>query len=165
MSTRSLPARIAFASLGLSSLALALIACSALPPASRPKQVVDQPPAATVTPPAKPQPAHSKPVPPPEKPPVQAKAQPAPAPERQPPLHLVGLTEEETVEALGPPTEESGQPPGKVWTYRVNGCELSVHLFPDMDRGGFYTLDYTAGEAPRDWCVARVVGEAKKNKG
>ena len=65
---------------------------------------------------------------------------------------------------LGRPAEESAQPPGKVWIYRASGCQLSVHLFPDMERGGYYTLDYTADGA-RDQCLGKVAGEARRRGG
>ncbi len=77
---------------------------------------------------------------------------------------LVGLSEDETVGLLGRPAEESAQPPGKVWIYRASGCQLSVHLFPDMERGGYYTLDYTADGA-RDQCLGKVAGEARRRGG
>jgi hypothetical protein len=115
---------------------------------------------AVAPPPPKPQ-AAARPVKPAE-PRVTAPAvvKAPPQSEKAPPPKLVGLSEDETAELLGRPAEEAEQPPGKVWTYHVNGCQLAVHLFPDMDRGGFYTLDYTAGEAPKDWCLNRVANEA-----
>lgn len=81
-----------------------------------------------------------------------------------PPPKLVGLSEDETAELLGRPAEESVEPPGKVWTYKASGCKLSVHLFPDMEKGGFYALDYTADSA-RDACLGKVAGEARKKGG
>lgn len=81
-----------------------------------------------------------------------------------PPPGLVGLSEQETADLLGPPAEESATPPGKVWLYRAAGCQLSVHLFPDMDKGGFYTLDYTADGA-KDECLGKVAGGARKRGG
>lgn len=77
---------------------------------------------------------------------------------------LVGLSEEETAELLGRPAEETTEPPGKIWRYKAAGCQLSVHLFPDMERGGFYALDYTADGA-REACLGKVAGEARKKGG
>lgn len=77
---------------------------------------------------------------------------------------LLGLSEEETVGLLGRPTEEEAQSPGKIWIYRAAGCQLSVHLFPDMEKGGFYALDYAA-EGGRDACLGKVAGEARKRGG
>ncbi|MCR6631245.1 MAG: hypothetical protein NVV74_15015 [Magnetospirillum sp.] len=78
---------------------------------------------------------------------------------------LVGLSEDETVGLLGRPAEESAAPPGKIWVYKATGCELSVHLFPDMDKGGFYALDYSAADGGRDQCLGKVAGEARKRGG
>lgn len=87
----------------------------------------------------------------------------AAAPPAGPPK-LVGLSEDETVGLLGRPAEETAQPPGKVWLYRAAGCQLSVHFFPDMEKGGFYALDYAA-EGGRDACLGKVAGEARKRGG
>ncbi|MBC7952036.1 MAG: hypothetical protein H7Z12_09505 [Rhodospirillaceae bacterium] len=80
------------------------------------------------------------------------------------PPKLVGLSEDETADLLGRPVEETTEPPGKVWVYKASGCQLSVHLFPDMERGGFYALDYTADSA-RESCLGKVAGEARKKGG
>lgn len=118
-------------------------------------------------------PARPAPAPPPARPAVKNNGElkalrPAPRPETggeaaapSLPPKLVGLSEDETVGLLGRPAEESEQPPGKVWLYRAGGCQLSVHLFPDMERGGFYALDYAA-EGGRDACLGKVAGEARK---
>lgn len=88
----------------------------------------------------------------------------AAAPSPSGPPKLVGLSEDETAALLGRPAEETAQPPGKVWLYRAAGCELSVHFFPDMEKGGFYALDYAA-EGSRDTCLGKVAGEARKRGG
>lgn len=85
-------------------------------------------------------------------------------------LKLVGLSEDETADLLGRPAEESAEPPGKIWTYKAAGCRLSVHLFPDMEKGGFYALDYTtaegaaegAKEGAKEACLGKVAGEARR---
>ncbi|HTH15354.1 MAG TPA: hypothetical protein VL974_01770 [Magnetospirillum sp.] len=74
---------------------------------------------------------------------------------------LVGLSEDETIGLLGRPAEETLDPPGKTWVYRALGCRLSVHLFPDMEKGGFYALDYSSDSA-REPCLGKVAGEARK---
>ncbi|MBI5164882.1 MAG: hypothetical protein HY985_13380 [Magnetospirillum sp.] len=78
------------------------------------------------------------------------------------PPRLIGLSEDETAGLLGRPAEEGEAAPGKVWIYRTSGCRLAVHLFPDMDRGGFYALDVTAAEGEADACLTRLAGEARK---
>lgn len=87
--------------------------------------------------------------------------EPRPLGELAPPS-LVGLSEDETAELLGQPAEEEAEPPGKIWIYRTAGCRLSVHLFPDMDKGGFYTLDYTAADGAKETCLGKVAGEARR---
>lgn len=87
------------------------------------------------------------------------------APTAPTPLKLVGLSEDETAELLGRPAEESAQPPGKTWIYHAAGCRLSVHLFPDMEKGGFYALDYTVAEGGKEACLGKVAGEARKKGG
>lgn len=134
-----------------------------------PRDAAAPPPAPTVSVPAMARPA-SRPIEPaPPRPSREVRAKVAPPAAEHPAAadralspKLVGLSEGETAEMLGRPAEEAEQSPGKVWTYRTDGCQLTVHLFPDMDKGGFYALDYTAGEAPRDWCLSRIAQEARK---
>lgn len=78
------------------------------------------------------------------------------------PPALVGLSEDQTAELLGRPAEEESEPPGKIWVYRAADCRLSVHLFPDMEKGGFYTLDYTAADGAKEACLGKVAGEARR---
>jgi hypothetical protein len=149
------------------TVALALSACAGMSldePSSPPRQpVATSRPAPIVAPP-------------PPRPAAKAPAElsvlrpsPRPAGERESaspagPPKLVGLSEEETVGLLGRPAEENEQAPGKVWIYRAAGCQLSVHLYPDMEKGGFYALDYAA-DGGRDACLGKVAGEARKRGG
>lgn len=96
--------------------------------------------------------------PPPARPDRAAAVRPA---EPVPPK-LVGLTEAETVDLLGAPEEQAAQPPGKVWIYRSGGCTLSVHFFPDVQKGGFHALDVIAEGGDRDVCLTKVAGGARK---
>lgn len=147
---------------------LALSACSGMS--------LDEPPASAKAPAnaSHPVPATATPLParPAAKPGIELntlRPSPRPAPERDGtalsgPPKLLGLSEEETVGLLGRPAEETEQAPGKVWVYRAAGCQLAVHLFPDMEKGGFYALDYAA-EGGRDLCLGKVAGEARKRGG
>lgn len=103
---------------------------------------------------------------PPEIPAARPKAvtaKPAPAPAQAPvPIKLVGLSEAETEGLLGRPTEETDRPPGKAWVYQGPNCRLTVHLFPDMEKGGFYALDYTVEDGSREACLGKVAGEVRK---
>lgn len=146
---------------------LALSACAELdgpatPPrpattSPRPGTAVAQPPA---RPAGKPTPELNalRPTPRPATPEREAIAPPDGPPK------LLGLSEDETLELLGQPAEENPQPPGKIWLYKAAGCQLSVHLFPDMEKGGFYALDY-ASAGSRDTCLGKVAGEARKKGG
>ena len=99
------------------------------------------------------------------RPAVKAERKPAPPePEAKETPQLVGLSEAETAQLLGRPAEESERPPGKIWLYTATGCRLAVHLFPDMDKGGFYTLDTVAEEGGRDACIGRLADEARKKE-
>ncbi|MBC7907784.1 MAG: hypothetical protein H7Y60_13715 [Rhodospirillaceae bacterium] len=152
-------------------LAAALSACAqfetpkwlgnedAVSPAARPTADT-RPPAAVLT--AKPVP-ELKTLRPAARPAVEKDVASLPTAPTLPPK-LVGLSEDETADLLGRPMEETTEPPGKVWVYKASGCQLSVHLFPDMERGGFYALDYTADSA-RESCLGKVAGEARKKGG
>ncbi|MEW5726605.1 MAG: hypothetical protein AB1918_02150 [Pseudomonadota bacterium] len=124
-----------------------------------PRPVVSSPaavPSAPAAKPAKPAPARMAAKP-------ERKAKPA-EPQAQEVPKLVGLSEAETAQLLGQPAEESAQPPGKVWVYKAAGCRLAVHLFPDMEKGGFYTLDTTAEEGAADACLGRLAADARKKE-
>lgn len=130
---------------------------------------LDEPPPATATTP----PAVTNPAPAPtgQAPQIRQAARPQPPaladlrPERRPhdttPPRLVGLSEEETLALLGHPAEETQDPPGKTWIYQASSCRLSVQLFPDMSRGGFYALDYSA-EGGKEQCLGKVLAEVHK---
>ncbi|CAA7623361.1 hypothetical protein [Magnetospirillum sp. UT-4] len=87
---------------------------------------------------------------------------PPPRPAAEAPPQLVGLSDAETLDLLGQPQEEAEHAPGKVWVYAAGGCRLSVHLFPDMDAGGFHALDYTASGDGREACLAKVAAAARR---
>ena len=67
---------------------------------------------------------------------------PAPTPRNEPPVRLVGKSENEIRALLGPPTEELNQPPGKQWRYRDGQCTLYIQLFPDIQTKQFGALSY-----------------------
>lgn len=93
--------------------------------------------------------------------------QPRPPVEGAPPStpKLLGLSEEETAALLGQPVEEASEPPAKVWLYRTADCQLSVHLFPDLESGGFTALDYSASDSPREACLGKVAALARRRTG
>lgn len=147
----------------LLALSLSVSACARWD--AEPPQVAPPPPAPSTAQSEAPRPA-AKPAPqvkglrPEPRPTEELTALPqAPLPPR-----LVGLSEKETVDLLGQPAEESVTPPGKIWLYKAAGCQLSVHLFPDMERGGFYALDFTSAEGAKEACLGKVVGQQARAK-
>lgn len=137
-------------------LAIGIAACT---PWEDGRPTLGQPRTAEAFPPPEPRPARTVAVPRQAKP---VEKRPAGLVKVEP-LKLVGLSEQETADLLGKPAEEAEQPPGKVWTYRASGCRLSVHLFPDVEKGGFYALDYKAEEGAGDVCLGKVVTAHRKD--
>lgn len=86
----------------------------------------------------------------PVKPPV---AKPAALP---PPPVLLGKSEADTLALLGSPQKYADTGLGKVFTYQAKACQMEVHLFPDMEKGGFYALDYKATGESRENCLSRL---------
>lgn len=77
------------------------------------------------------------PVPPPAgRPPVE---QPSQAID---PAKLVGLTQDQTRELIGPPTAVRDEPPAVVWTYGSAGCGLDVFFYLDLGSQTFKALTY-----------------------
>lgn len=140
---------------------LTLSGCASLEKAAPPwMKPAEAPPADEIQPAAPTPPARPKPAPP-----AKPAARPAPEASAAPvPVKLLGLSEAETRSLLGQPAEESAKPPGKVWIYRAGDCRLTVHLFPDMEKGGFYALDYTVEDGSREACLGKVAGEARKRR-
>ncbi len=117
-----------------------------------------------------PPPTQHRPPPPAETGKAQASRTPAPPTPRPAPLpeiKLVGLTQAETEELLGPPAASSEQAPAKVWQYRAGDCAVDVYFYLDVARNDFYALHYdtpdpakeTAGGTPSEAanrCLRRV---------
>lgn len=95
--------------------------------------------------------------------PKEPQANQAAIPHATPPAiqarQIVGLNELQTANLLGRPQAEVPALPGKVWRYGADGCQLDIHLFPDVRSGGYLALDYKVSSAPgtnADECVARI---------
>lgn len=132
-------------------------------PWQEPRPVVSAPqPERAAPPPRAAKAATTRPAPKPDR--KVAAVKPAPEVEAKDAPTLVGLSEGETARLLGQPAEESEQPPGKIWVYKAAGCRLAVHLYPDMEKGGFYTLDTTAEEGSRDACVGKLADDARRKE-
>jgi hypothetical protein len=160
-----------FGALTLLVAAAGLVSCAQLspePPARhKPVAAASSPRVAAAVPrPAEPAPVPKhKPVPPPELAPA---AVAPPAPPTRPsvdPARLVGLTEQETLRLLGPPTGTAEVPPAKYWQYASSRCVLRVFFFMQMDTRDFRTLSYEITSANHDpvidqQCVADFVAPA-----
>ncbi len=55
---------------------------------------------------------------------------------------LIGLDEARIKGLLGQPSESREVPPGKILSYRRNGCSLNLSLFPEVETRLFRTLSY-----------------------
>ncbi|MEJ0068006.1 MAG: hypothetical protein WDO24_03890 [Pseudomonadota bacterium] len=53
---------------------------------------------------------------------------------------LIGLTEQETVTLLGPPSAQWDRPPAKVWHYQGPDCAVDVFFYLDVSRNEFSAL-------------------------
>lgn len=60
----------------------------------------------------------------------------------QPPVTLIGKSEDEVRTLFGPPTTVEERAPGKTWRYRDGKCTLDVQLYPDVQTRQFATLAY-----------------------
>jgi hypothetical protein len=71
---------------------------------------------------------------------IQTAAVPTPADLAVPPPKLIGLTEQETVTLLGPPSAQWDRPPAKVWHYQGPDCAVDVFFYLDVSRNEFSAL-------------------------
>ena len=125
----------------------------AQPPAPPPKPAV---PDTAARPPAAPAPATAaRPVPAPMPPPAAGDTP-----------RIEGLRQEEIVARLGMPAAERNLAPAKVLDYKANGCDLSIYLYFDTGRNGFFALHYDVNGRPppspdADRCL-RTIAAAKR---
>ena len=57
-------------------------------------------------------------------------------------VEVVGLNQPAVRELLGPPTVVSADGPAELWRYRTEDCDLGVYFYFDVEREGFYALQY-----------------------
>ena len=62
--------------------------------------------------------------------------------ESTPSVNLIGKSEGELRELLGPPRIVEERAPGKTWRYRDGQCTLDIQLYPDVQTRQFGTLAY-----------------------
>jgi hypothetical protein len=71
---------------------------------------------------------------------------------------LIGLDEAAATHLLGKATEQTEQPPAKVWRYKTAACELDLYFYFDLRSGRMRTLHYAfksdaADPAKRQNCL------------
>lgn len=93
--------------------------------------------------------------------PASASSAPAPVPAQmtaQPPqpIDVVGKSEADVVALLGRPRQEQTASAAKVMRFAADGCEVEVHLFPDVRQGGYRVLETSSGGLPASQCLGKV---------
>ncbi len=75
------------------------------------------------------------------------------------PDRLVGLSEAEATNLLGPPVEKTDSPPSRVWTYRSETCEVKLFFYPEVGGTTYRTLTYEISDSdPSDTTHGGCVG-------
>jgi hypothetical protein len=104
----------------------------------------------------------SPPPPVPQPRPEVPAARPVPSPAVPPPAELrpdqlTGLSRDETMALLGPPTARSTRAMASVWTYRRGRCVLSLMFYPEVGTGIERVLSTEAeGGGTAETCLRRL---------
>jgi hypothetical protein len=74
--------------------------------------------------------------------PSPARPAPPPSPHKQAtqPIQLVGMSEADIQQLLGPPSQQADDGPAHTWTYRSSRCAIVLTLYFDISRNGFFAL-------------------------
>jgi hypothetical protein len=79
------------------------------------------------------------------------------------PNRLIGLTENDAVKLLGPPTEKMDSPPSRVWTYRSTACDMKLFFYPEVGGATYRSLTYQIDDRdPADEGYRGCVGSLVK---
>jgi hypothetical protein len=75
---------------------------------------------------------------------------------------LIGLDEPAATRLLGEATEQSDQPPARIWRYKTATCELDLYFYLDLRSGRMRTLHYvfkgdTTDTGKRQNCLRDLV--------
>ena len=78
------------------------------------------------------------------------------------PDRLVGLSEVEAMNLLGPPVDKAESPPSRVWTYRSQTCDVKLFFYPEVGGAAFRALTYQiseqgASDATHIDCLASLI--------
>jgi hypothetical protein len=87
-------------------------------------------------------------------PPPIAPVPPAPVPPA--PVDVVGKSETDLIALLGRPRHEQVASAAKVMRFAAEGCEVEVHLFPDVKQGGYRVLETSGGGMAPSQCLGKV---------
>lgn len=80
------------------------------------------------------------------------------------PINVVGLSEDATVELLGPPVWRNWRPPSRVLRYATSDCTVDIYFYLDVVTDTFQALQIRAPVAPVDAeelesCLGKVRNE------
>ena len=80
------------------------------------------------------------------------------------PNRLIGLTEKDATNLLGPPAEKMDSPPSRVWTYRSVGCDVKLFFYPEVGGATYRSLTYQIDDRdPADEGYRGCVGSLVKS--
>ena len=73
------------------------------------------------------------------------------------PLQLVGLSQSEVRQLLGPPTASSTKGAAVAWIYQHAGCTIEIAFYYDVTRNGFFALSQrSTGGGEAQACLANA---------
>lgn len=61
-------------------------------------------------------------------------------------VEVVGLNQPAVRDLLGQPSIVSADGPAELWRYRTEECDLGVYFYFDVEREGFYALQYDVAD-------------------
>ncbi len=84
-----------------------------------------------------------------------------------PPEQVIGLTQTEMVELLGPPAEQEDRAPAKVWHYAGRSCSVSVIFYPEVESLTWRALNLEIEErgnrpASEPVCLGEIAAATRK---
>ena len=113
--------------------------------AEQPQLVLNEPVQPLPPPPAASAPVREQRFPVPKKKPAASGAKPAAEAKAEPqpigPERIVGLTEAQTAELLGPPADREERAPARLWRYAARGCTATVIFYPEVESLTYRVLE------------------------
>jgi hypothetical protein len=88
---------------------------------------------------------------------VPSGAPPGPPSANPAPLQLVGLSQSDVRQLLGPPTASSTKGAAVAWIYQHAGCTIEIAFYYDVTRNGFFALSqHSTGGGEAQACLANA---------